>query len=211
MTPTPSHSRDAAQTVTDMQAFLAALACGDPTPGGGTAAALGGALAAALVAMVSRATGARDPATTDEMTAIAIRADELRGHLTALVTEDMEAYRGVVDARQSKLRDEVERALRRATEVPLMVARDTQSVLTLCAAVATRARKSTLSDLGVAAALGWAGLEASALTARTNLGDLQDASFVEASERELAGLLTNGHGARARTLDAITSRTKART
>ena len=92
-----------------------------------------------------------------------------------------------------------------------MVARDTQSVLTLCAAVATRARKSTLSDLGVAAALGWGALEAGALTARTNLGDLQDPAFVEDSERELAGLLTNGGEARARTLNGITSRTEART
>jgi len=194
-----------------MQGFLGALASGDPTPGGGAAAALGGALAAALVAMVSRATAARDPGARDEMTAIAIRADELRGRLTGLVTQDIEAYRGLLDARRSRQPGEAERALRRATEMPLMIARDSQSVLTACETAATRARLSTLSDLGVAAALGWAALEAGALTARTNLGDLQDAPFVEASERELDRLLTSGRDARARMLDAITSRTKART
>ena len=92
-----------------------------------------------------------------------------------------------------------------------MIARDSRSVLTACDTAATRARVSTLSDLGVAAALGWAALEAGALTARTNLDDLQGAPFVEASERELDRLLTDGRDARARTLDAITSRTKART
>ena len=193
-----------------MQAFLVALASGDATPGGGAAAALGGALAGALVAMVSRATAARDPGARDEMMAIAMRADELRERLTGLVTQDMDAYRGVLDARKSKQPGEAERALRRATEVPLMIARCSQSVLTVCETAAARARASTLSDLGVAAALGWAALEAGALTARTNLGDLQDAAFAEASELELAGLLTSGRDARGRTLDTITSRTEAR-
>jgi formiminotetrahydrofolate cyclodeaminase len=210
MTPTPSHAPDAAQSVPAVQAFLVALASGDPTPGGGAAAALGGALAAALVAMVSRATAARDLAARDEMTAIATRADQLREHLTALVARDMEAYRSVLDARRSRQPDEAARALRRATDVPLMVVRDSQSVLTVCETVATRARASTLSDLGVAAALGWAALEAGALTARTNLGDLQDAAFVEASERELAGLLTSGHDVRTRTLDTIAARMNVR-
>ncbi len=211
MTPPPSHAPDASQNVPAMQGFLGALASGDPTPGGGAAAALGGALAAALVAMVSRVTAARDPGARDEMTALATRADELRGRLTGLITQDMGAYRGLLDARRSRQPGEAERALRRATEVPLMIARDSQSVLTACETAATRARVSTLSDLGVAAALGWAALEAGALTARTNLGDLQDAPFVEDSERELDRLLTSGRDARTRMLDAITSRTKART
>lgn len=210
MTPTPSHAPDAAQSVEAIQAFLVALASGDPTPGGGAAAAMGGALAAALVAMVSRATAARDPAAREEMTPIATRADQLREQLTRLVTRDMEAYRGVLDARRSRQPGETERALRQATEVPLMIARDSQSVLTVCETAATRARVSTLSDLGVAVALGWAALEAGALTARTNLRDLQDAAFVEASERELTRLLSNGRDVRMRTLDTIVSRMNVR-
>jgi methenyltetrahydrofolate cyclohydrolase len=209
MTPTPTPAPDATRSAEPLQAFLVALASGDPTPGGGAAAALGGALAAALVAMVSRATAGRDPGARDEMTVIAMRADELRELLTGLVTQDMDAYRGLLDARRSRQPEAAERALRRATEVPLMVARDSQSVLTVCETAASRARASTLSDLAVAAALGWAALEAGALTARANLGDLQDAAFVEASERELARLLDNGRDARGRALDTITTRTKA--
>src|SRR5262249_61278042 len=116
-----------------------------------------------------------------------------------------EAYRGLLDARRSRQRAEAERALRRATEVPLMIARDSRSVLSLCETAVTRARMSTLSDLGVAAALGWGALEAGALTARTNLGDLQDPAFVEDSERELAGVRTIGGEARARTPHGVTA------
>ena len=209
MTTTPSHSPDAARSVAAIQAFLLALASGDPTPGGGAAAALGGALAAALVAMVGRATAARDPGARDEMMRIATRADELRERLTGLVTQDMDAYRGLLDARRSKQPDVIERALRHATDIPLKVARDSHSVLTVCETAASRARVSTLSDLGVAAALGWAALEAGALTARTNLADVGDAAFAEASARELASLLTGGRDAHGRTLDTITARTKA--
>src|SRR5262245_30434013 len=210
MTTTPSHHPDALRSVEAVQAFLAALASGDPTPGGGAAAALGGALAGALVAMVSRATAARDPAAKDEMIGIATRADELRERLTGLVTGDMDAYRGLLDARRSKQPDVIERALRYATDVHLMVARESHSVLTVCETGASRARASTLSDLGVAAALGWAALEAVALTARTNLGDLHDTAYTETSERELGGLLVGGRDARGRTLDTITARMKAR-
>ena len=207
MTTTPS---EPGAVTAGVQAFLTALASGDPTPGGGAAAALGGALAAALVAMVSRATAARDPLAKDEMIAIAARADELRERLTGLVTQDMDAYRGVLDARRSGQPGAAERALTKATKVPLLVAMDSQNVLVLCGTAARRARLSTLSDLGVAAALGWAAVEAGALTARTNLGDLPDAAFVEASERELASVLTNGREARGRAVDTIAARMKER-
>src|SRR5262245_21547199 len=97
-----------------LHAFLEALASGEPTPGGGAAAAAGGALAAALVAMVSRATAAREPSARDEMTTTAAKADELRQRLTRSVTEDMDAYRGVIDARRSGPPGAFERALVRA-------------------------------------------------------------------------------------------------
>jgi formiminotetrahydrofolate cyclodeaminase len=89
-----------------------------------------------------------------------------------------------------------------------MVARDSEAVLVACETAARRARPSALSDLGVAAALGWAALEAGALTARTNLGGLADAAFVHASERLLASLLASGQEARGRAMDTIASRTR---
>jgi len=194
-----------------MHEFLTALGSGAPAPGGGAAASLCGALAAALVAMVCRVTAERDPSTASEVSPSIARADELWQRLAGLVTDDMDAYRRVIDARRSGGGpDAVQRALTRATEVPLMLARGSRDVLALCESVAPRARASALSDLGVAAALAGGALESGVLTARANLADVTDARFARASEDELAVLLAEGREARQRASETIASRTRHR-
>jgi len=194
-----------------MHEFLTALGSGAPAPGGGAAASLCGALAAALVAMVCRVTAERDPSAASEVSPSIARADELWQRLAGLVTDDMDAYRRVIDARRSGGGpDAVQRALTRATEVPLMLARGSRDVLALCESVAPRARASALSDLGVAAALAGGALESGVLTARANLAEVTDARFARASEDELAVLLAEGREARQRALETIASRTKRR-
>jgi len=194
-----------------MREFLTALGSGAPAPGGGAAASLCGALAAALVAMVCRVTAERDPSAASEVSPSMARADELWQRLASLVTDDMDAYRRVIDARRSGGGpDAVQRALTRATEVPLMLARGSRDVLALCESVAPRARASALSDLGVAAALAGGALESGVLTARANLADVTDARFARASEDELAVLLVEGREARQRVLETIASRTRRR-
>jgi len=195
-----------------VQEFLTALGSGAPAPGGGAAASLCGALAAALVAMVCRVTAARDPSATSEVSASIARADELGQRLARLVTEDMDAYRRVVEARRSGGGpDAVQRALTRATEVPLMLVRDSRDVLALCESVAPRARASALSDLGVAAALAWGALESGVLTVRANLADVTAARFATVSEDELAALLAEGREARQRASETIAGRTAQKT
>ena len=194
-----------------MHEFLTALGSGAPAPGGGAAASLCGALAAALVAMVCRVTAERDPSTASEVSPSMARADELWQRLASLVTDDMDAYRRVIDARRSGGGPEaVQPALTRATEVPLMLARGSREVLALCESVAARARASALSDLGVAAALAGAALESGVLTARANLADVTDARFARASEDELTVLLAEGREARQRVSETIASRTRRR-
>lgn len=211
MTHPGSQRPPVAPAAESMHEFLTALGSGAPAPGGGAAASLCGALAAALVAMVCRVTAARDPSATSEVSAGIARADELGQRLARLVTEDMDAYRRVVEARRSGGGpDAVQRALTRATEVPLMLARGSRDVLALCESVAPRARASALSDLGVAAALAGGALESGVLTARANLAEVTDARFARASEDELAVLLAEGREARQRALETIASRTKRR-
>ena len=194
-----------------VDAFLEALGSDRPAPGGGAAAALGGALAAALVAMVGRVTAAREPSERDEMSEIASRADQLRHRLAGLVDEDMDAYLRVLQARaKAPAGPDVERALRGATEVPLHVTRASRDVLALCEQIVPRARLSAVSDLGVAAALGGGALESGALIARVNLNELADAAFVRDSEREIEGLLAEGDGLRRRICDMIASRMQRR-
>jgi formiminotetrahydrofolate cyclodeaminase len=187
--------------------FLAALASGMPVPGGGAAAARGGAMAAALVAMVGRVTVGRGVSTEGEARAVVARGDELERRLTGLVTEDVDAYLSVVAARRSGgSRDAMAGALARATEVPMALATASRDVLALGAILAPVARRSALSDLAVAGALAWGALESGALTARANLAEVADPAFVRTCERELSGLLAQGQDARGRLAEATRAR-----
>jgi formiminotetrahydrofolate cyclodeaminase len=196
--------------VESAQAFLAALASDAPTPGGGAAAALCGAMGAALVAMVGRVTAARDSSVKGAASTIVTQADELQSRLARLATEDMDAYRGVIEARRSGAGPAAtERALVRATEVPIRLAKVSGDTLALGTILAPLARKSALSDLAVSAALLWGALESGVLTARANLASVTDTEFVRTSEDELAGLLTTGADARRRLLETVASRARA--
>src|ERR687884_963858 len=76
--------------------FSSRLAAKEPTPGGGSAAALSGALGAGLVAMVCNYTVGREKyaEVEEEMLGVLARAEELRGELERAVEEDVDAYGG---------------------------------------------------------------------------------------------------------------------
>jgi formiminotetrahydrofolate cyclodeaminase len=198
-------SADAASADLGVREFLAALASGAPTPGGGAAAALCGAMAAALVAMVGRVTAAREASVAGEASAVVGQADELGKRLGGLVEADMEAYGSVVDARSGGA-DALTRALVRATEVPARLAAACRDVLALAEILAPLARRSALSDLDVAGSLAWGALESGVLTARANLARMADAELARRYESDLAGLLAGGQDARGRLREAIADR-----
>ena len=195
------------QITRPVDAFLAALASGTPAPGGGAAAALAGALAAALVAMVCRVTVARDRSAM-ALDAVASRADQLRRRLAGLVDDDVDAYRRVIEARRlgAAGRPVLAVALTRATEVPLALMTGSRDVLRMCLAVGDRARQSALSDLAVAGSLAWGALEAGAVTAIANLKELTDTEFVQASERAAEDLLAEGERLRRQVAETIAAR-----
>ena len=191
-----------------IDAFLTELASGSPLPGGGAAAALTGALAAALVGMVCRVAARRDPAAPGGVE-VAASADELGRRLTALMREDVAAYGRVLevgglpaDARATALGA----ALVNATDVPLEVGKYSERVLALCDAIVRRAPSKTLGDLGVAASLAWAALESGSLTARINLTDISDERYVRASLAELNRLAVEGTALRKRISKVIAER-----
>lgn len=194
-----------------LEGFLAKLASDAPAPGGGAAAAVTVALAAALVAMVCRVTRRHDPGAAPAMDETATEADTLRGAALGLGAEDSTAYTRVLDARRRPPAERaaaVAKALRHATEVPVATARMARDVLARCTRVAPLARASTLSDLDVASALAWAGLEAGAGTARTNLAEAADAEYVAATLTDIARLIHEGAGLRQRLAEAIGARTQ---
>jgi formiminotetrahydrofolate cyclodeaminase len=94
-----------------VRGFLDELAARTPTPGGGGAAAVTGALAAGLVAMAARFSAGKLPEAGD----LAEAADELRRRLTGLVDLDARAYQAVLKLRTRE-------ALHEAAVVPLEIA-----------------------------------------------------------------------------------------
>ena len=172
-----------------LEEYSARLAAGTATPGGGSAAALAGALAAALVEMVCALTIGRDAYRAHEPALMSMRdqAREERRRLLDLVDRDARAYDGVMEAlRLPKATDEEKGARRaalskatlHATETPLAAAEACVSVLGMTVDLATKGNRNARSDVGTAAALAHAGLEGSILNVRINLGGIGDADKV---------------------------------
>jgi formiminotetrahydrofolate cyclodeaminase len=182
-----------------LDAFLAALADGSATPGGGAAVALTAATAAALVGMVARVTG--QGASDDALDAMAASADDLRGRALAGVAADADAYADVVRARRAGVPDDFAAALRRATDAPLAIACVAHDVLALAATLAPRARAVTRSDVAVAASLAAAALDGAVRTIRANLADTTDRAYAAVVDDEVARLTTDSEALRRRAVE----------
>jgi len=164
--------------------FLDLVAEGTPSPGGGSAAAHSGALAAALVAMVARLTVGKPRYAEVEAEAwqVIARAEELRKALTAAITLDAQAFDGILQARKLPKADEAQQQARtaaiysatlHAARVPLETAGDCLSVLRLAARMAEIGNLNAISDAGAGAQLAQAAFRSAALNVRVNLLGLE--------------------------------------
>jgi len=196
------------------ESFLEEVAAPTPTPGGGSVAALAGALAAALTSMVCNLTVGRasDVSAAEELGAELEQAEALRHELAALVEEDAKAYRKVLEAyrlpksatAEKEVRSKaIQEALVKATAVPLKVASGAVGVLEVLPSVLERGLPAAASDAGVSAYMAEAALRAAALNVRTNLSSLRDTrsfqeqlSSLEARAQELMDVIEKGLAAR---------------
>jgi len=105
--------------------FLSDLAAKTPTPGGGSAAALAGAMAAALVAMVAEFTLGKEKyrSVEKDFQEILNKAKKLQRELTDLIDKDSQAYEEVVKSKNSA------EAIKKAAEIPLQTAEKSLLVL----------------------------------------------------------------------------------
>jgi formiminotetrahydrofolate cyclodeaminase len=176
-------------------AFDAEVASASPAPGGGSAAALAGSVAAGLLAMVCRLSLGRDDiATSDEEIAEALaQSERLRTRLLELVDEDTTAFDAVLDAVRMPKAEESERtarseALRRATlgaaAVPFETLAAARQTLQWAARLAGRANPGAVSDLGVAVHLARAAAEGALLNVAINLSALPGGDAVAQLRRE---------------------------
>lgn len=187
---------------TSVTSFLDALASGTPTPGGGGAAALSGAMAAALVSMVCNLTIGRQryADAEPEMRATLDRAETLRRELQQLADDDVIAFNRlsaayklprVTEADIAIRKDAIQAALKRATETPLRTARAAAAVLPLCRPVAERGNQAAVSDVGVAALLAHAAVRSALLNVEINLRTMEDALFKNQVRAEVDRLMSS--------------------
>ncbi len=184
---------------TSIEAFLDELASSAPTPGGGSVAAIMGAMGAALVAMVCNLTVGKKnhEAVSGAMTQALAEAEALRARLLELVEADVAAFGQVMaayglpkasDEQQQVRSAAIQVALKGATDVPLECARACSEVIRVCRAVAEQGNRNVISDAGVAVAAAQAALRSAALNVYVNTGVIRDAGFVASRLAELERL-----------------------
>jgi glutamate formiminotransferase/formiminotetrahydrofolate cyclodeaminase len=197
--------------------FLDQLAAGTATPGGGSAAAYAGAMAAGLVGMVARLSlGKKKYAEFQERAGqIAEQADDLRLSLEAAVAQDAQAFNQVMkalrmakqtEAEQAARSEAIQRAMHQAAEVPLQVAREAVAVLELAAEVAERGNVNAASDAGSAAGMAQACLSAAGLNVRINASSVNDEKSAKRWLQEMDGLQAQAEEAALRVRDALSDR-----
>lgn len=181
--------------------FLDELASSSPAPGGGSVAALSGALGAALISMVCNLTiGKKKYADVEaDMRKIAQQSEDLRHQFTLLVDKDAVAFGKVMEAYSLPKDTDPQKALRgaavreatkEATMVPLEVMKHCIDALALAQQVASRGNLNSISDAGVGALMLHTACEGAALNVRINLNSLDDPDFVGWKTDEVASLLS---------------------
>ncbi len=176
--------------------FITELASPSPTPGGGSASALAGAMSAAMVEMACNLTVGREKFrdVEEEMQTILSRAGELRAIMLKAVDEDTEAYNAVSQARKlPKESDEqkaqrtagIQAALQQASEVPLAVAKAAHETAQLAAIAVQKSNPNVASDAKVAILLAEAARDGAIANVEINLDTISDEEFVKRMRSEL--------------------------
>jgi len=183
-----------------LETFLDELASGAPTPGGGSAAAIMGAMGAALISMVCNVTIGKKghEAVEADMKSVRDDSEKLRRHLTAMVAEDIAAFDGLMAAyRLPKVTEEdksrraaaIQSSLRAATETPLACARACAQVVALSKRAGEKGYAGVISDAGVGVLAANTALRSAALNIYINTPSLKDRAFADAATAELEQLL----------------------
>jgi len=172
----------------ELEIFLDRLASAEPTPGGGSASCLMGAMGAALGAMVCRLTIGKKG--YEEVQALMMdevgRFERLRRELTALIDDDADSYRGVMEAFKLPKSTEDERSVRSkaiqdatklAAETPIRTAALCREVIDHLALVGPRCNKNAASDAAVGLDSALTGLHGAALNVEINLSSIKDERY----------------------------------
>jgi glutamate formiminotransferase/formiminotetrahydrofolate cyclodeaminase len=186
-----------AMTVAD---FADEVSRDTPAPGGGSIAALAGALGAGLAAMVANLAQGRGKA-EDEVLDIAARAQKLKERLVQAVDDDTNAFNAYLDARRLPQGSPAEKAARQAAEqaglkqavaVPWATAEACLEVMEAAERAVAAGNPASMTDALVGVQMGFAGLRGGLWNVLVNLKDISDAGFRDAMKGQCADLLAKG-------------------
>jgi len=181
-----------------LRAFCDELASAEPSPGGGTAAAAAGAMAASLLSMVCSITlkNKKHEGNWSKLALLKEESDALSSLLLRLAADDALAYDRVVETTRAKRNAPADAeaataysdAVRVAMEVPMSTAEACLKVLSLSEKVAAVGTKSASSDIEVAKRLAGAGIDGAVANILINLPYCEDAPFASAAKGKVEEL-----------------------
>ncbi len=168
--------------------FLEKLASKEPVPGGGGAAALGGAIGAALASMVANLTLGKEKflAVESEMLRLAAASEYLRQELLQLAQEDASVFEAFMNCYKMPKATDAEKALRQAkiqeaakmaAEIPLKIGEKSLAVLLLAAEAAELGNPAVITDAAVAALMARAAVRSAVYNVKINLNLINDRDY----------------------------------
>ncbi len=185
--------------------FLDTLASKSPTPGGGSVAALTGAMGAALLSMVGNLTIGKEKFlhVEEDIKKLLKKSERLRADFEELMEKDVEVFNQFMvimklpretEAQKEDRRKKIQIALIEAANVPLEVARKSQELLDICREIADKGNHNVISDVGVGVMLAEAALDSAILNVQINLGMIKEEKIKNQLNSEINTLVELARG-----------------
>jgi len=179
-----------------LKTYLDDLASTKPAPGGGSAAALAGAVGAALMSKVANFTIGKEKykAVEEEISGLLDDSELLREDFGRLSSEDIHAYQGLAaafrmpketPAEKKERQQKVQQALKEATSVPFEICQDAHKAIKLCLPLVKKGNANLITDSGIAAIMFKCAFESALLNVEINLKSIKDSEFVLKIRKEL--------------------------
>jgi len=194
--------------------FLGELASNSPTPGGGSVAALAGALGAALISMVGNLTAGKKKYENieEDIKKIVSSSEKLRYELSQLIEEDVKTFNNFMATckmpketeDEKRMRTEkIQEALIEAAKVPLKTAYKCLDIMILSREVAEKGNVNLIGDVGVAVLMAEAALESAILNVKINLRMIKDEKVRTELSSSIEEILLKEKGQKEKVLEIV--------
>ena len=197
-----------------LREFITDTSSRTPTPGGGSVAALVGALGSSLLSMVGNFTLDKEKfkSVEGEVQKILKELNLFTSKLCSLIEDDISAYQNFSRVsslprktpEEKKMREKLlQEALKKAAQVPLETCELSFSLLNIASRLLEIGNPCLISDVGVGAILAQACLESAALNVEINLSYIKDQGFVKGKRESLVSLLKKGNKLASKIVDKV--------